>query len=367
MAVPAVLSTEIEVQATGELIELTLSAPLTKEKLFTLKGPDRVVLDVSTLSAAKLVLPKTYKGNLIKAIRFGQFDAETSRIVIELTRGLRTASLHQFTDNDKHQYRLAIDLVPGANLSVNPNNYPVPQAKPGFTKEHNSKPLIVIDAGHGGKDPGATGAKGTHEKDITLRFAKALREGILRTGRYRVALTREGDYFVLLPDRVRLARNAGGDAFVSLHADSAPRSTARGLSVYTVSEKASDEESAALAEQENAVDELAGYKIEGQQADVADILIDLAQRDTKNKSSELADSIVGGFAKNNINMLSSAHRFAGFRVLKAPDIPSTLIELGFLSEPRDEAMLKTAEYQRKVISGIISGLDAYFRKHPAKK
>ena len=112
------------------------------------------------------------------------------------------------------------------------------------------------------------------------------------------------------------------------------------------------------------MDDLAGFKIEGQQADVADILIDLAQRDTKNKSSELADSFVVGFNKNDIRLLKSAHRFAGFRVLKAPDIPSVLVELGFLSQAQDEAMLKTAEYQRKVVSGIISGLDAYFRKHP---
>ena len=141
----------------------------------------------------------------------------------------------------------------------------------------------------------------------------------------------------------------------------------RGLSAYTVSEQASDAESAALAEQENAVDELGGMKIEGEQADVADILIDLAQRDTKNKSSELADTMVSSFSKNKIAMLPSPHRFAGFRVLKAPDIPSMLIELGFLSEAHDEAMLQTVAYQQKVIASVIGGLDAYFRKHRKTK
>lgn len=364
MALVTVYSTNIKVQPTGELLEIVLDGPVSKQKLFTLKQPDRVVLDVSTLSAGRLTLPKNYSGKLIKAIRFGQFDAETSRIVLELTSPLRTASLHQFADSGKGSYRLVIDLVPGVDLAVNNKAYPIPQNKPAFTKAHQSKPLIVIDAGHGGKDPGATGKKGTLEKNVTLRYTKALREALLRTGRYRVALTREDDTYILLPDRVKMARNAGANAFISLHADSAPSSTARGLSVYTVSEEASDAESAALAKQENAVDDLAGFKIEGQQADVADILIDLAQRDTKNKSSELADSFVVGFNKNDIRLLKSAHRFAGFRVLKAPDIPSVLVELGFLSQAQDESMLKTAEYQRKVVSGIISGLDAYFRKHP---
>lgn len=359
-----VYSTNIKVQPTGELVEIVLNGPVNKQKLFTLKQPDRVVLDVSTLSANRLTLPKNYGGKLIKAIRFGQFDAETSRIVIELSSGLRTASLHQFADKEKGSYRLVIDLVPGANLAVNNSTYPIPTNKPVFSKSHQQKPLIMIDAGHGGKDPGASGKKDTLEKNVTLQYAKALREALLRTGRYRVALTRDDDTFVLLPDRVKMARNAGADAFISLHADSAPSSTARGLSVYTVSEQASDEESAALAKQENAVDDLAGFKIEGQQADVADILIDLAQRDTKNKSSELADAAVVGFTKNDIRLLASAHRFAGFRVLKAPDIPSILVELGFLSEARDEAMLKTAEYQRKVVSGLIHALDSYFRKHP---
>lgn len=364
IAGPAILSTEIKVQPTGELVILSLSAPIPQQKLFMLKAPDRVVLDLSTLSPGQLALPKNYGGSLIKAIRFGQFDAATSRLVFELSKSLRTASLHQFSDSAKGSYRLIIDMVPGASMAVNASSFPVPTSKPVFTKEHASKPLVVIDAGHGGKDPGATGATGTHEKDITLRYARALKESLLRTGRYRVALTREDDTFILLPDRVKLARGAGGDVFISLHADSAPNSQARGLSAYTVSEQASDAESAALAEQENAVDELAGMKIEGEQADVADILIDLAQRDTKNKSSELAETMVAAFTRNTIKVLPSPHRFAGFRVLKAPDIPSMLIELGFLSAREDETMLKTAAYQQKIISGIITGLDAYFRKHP---
>lgn len=366
-AQPAILSTEIKVQPTGELVILSLNAPVPQQKLFMLKSPDRVVLDISMVSPGQLALPKQYGGTLIKAIRFGQFDAVTSRLVFELNKSLRTASLHQFSDAAKGSYRLIIDMVPGASMSVNASSFPVPTSKPVFTKEHATKPLVVIDAGHGGKDPGATGATGTHEKDITLRYTLALKEALLRTGRYRVALTRENDSFILLPDRVKLARNAGGDVFISMHADSAPNSQARGLSAYTVSEQASDAESAALAEQENAVDELAGMKIEGEQADVADILIDLAQRDTKNKSSELADTMVSAFVKNNIKVLPSPHRFAGFRVLKAPDIPSMLIELGFLSAREDEAMLKTAAYQRKVVSSVITGLDIYFRRHPVSQ
>ena len=196
---------------------------------------------------------------------------------------------------------------------------------------------------------------------MVLSFAKALQKALLDSGRYKVKMTRESDIFIPLRERVNIARKAGGTIFISLHADSAPRDDARGLSVYTVSEKASDAEAEALAARENKVDLLGGMDLSGERQDVADILISLAQRDTKNQSAILADQLVLSLERN-VRTLNNTHRFAGFAVLKAPDIPSVLIETGFISHPAEEKLLKTREYREKLISGIVRGVGEYFAK-----
>ena len=235
---------------------------------------------------------------------------------------------------------------------------PVPVFKPGAPE---SKPLIVIDAGHGGEDPGTIGETGTREKDVTLRYAYALRYALLKTGRYEVAITREDDRFIMLRDRFRMARKVKGALFISLHADSAPTHAARGLSVYTLSEKASDEESAKLAEQENKSDVIAGMDLSTESEDVASILIDLAQRETMNKSTRLADILVAQLGKR-VGLLPNPHRYAGFAVLKAPDIPSVLIEIGFLSHPKEEKLINSKHHLEEVVDGLVAGIDGYFRK-----
>lgn len=222
-----------------------------------------------------------------------------------------------------------------------------------------AKPLVVIDAGHGGQDPGTIGRRKTQEKNVTLAYAKALKQALEGTGKFRVALTRADDRFILLRERFHIARRMNADLFISLHADSAPNINARGLSVYTVSEDASDAEAAALAAQENKVDVLADMDLTHQDGDVADILIDLAQRDTKNKSIKLADHLVSAM-HGEVPMLPNPHRYAGFAVLKAPDIASALVEIGFLSHPQEEQVIQAFSHREQVVQGLTRGITNYF-------
>ncbi|MGB1540333.1 MAG: N-acetylmuramoyl-L-alanine amidase family protein, partial [Rickettsiales bacterium] len=233
---------------------------------------------------------------------------------------------------------------------------PVPELKPVYLLR---KPTVVIDAGHGGQDPGATGVGGTKEKYVTLRYALSLRRELLRTGRYNVVLTRDDDRYILLRGRLAIGRKAKGDIFISLHADSAGNHATRGLSVYTLSETASDKEAAALAARENKVDLLFDLNLSTEQPDVTEILIDLAQRETMNKSSHLADTLVAALS-TTVRLLPNTHRYAGFAVLKAPDVPSVLIELGFLSNRKDEALINSREYREKVSEALVMGIDHYF-------
>ncbi len=359
-----ILNTVIERKQNREFVIFHLSSPVEHKKVFLLKDPDRLVVDLERVRGDGATMPRNTMPVTVRNIRFGQFNSTTSRIVIDLTMPVKQASLHHFTAQGGQPHRVVVELEPlkglGAMVEQARRDYPAPVQKAPPPKP--AKPIIVIDAGHGGKDPGARGVKGSREKDITLRYALALRKALLRTGRYDVVMTRETDEFILLHERVKIGQRAKGSAFISLHADSAPGSkTARGLSVYTLSEKASDAEAAALAAKENQADVIDGLDL-GAEVDkeVATILIDLAQRETKNKSSRLADVMVQQFGQQGIRLLKNTHRYAGFRVLKAPDVPSVLIETGFLSHPDEEALVKTEAYQQKVIQGIIYALDKFF-------
>lgn len=328
----------VEVTASGsELLTFSTKSPVEPRKSFTLSKPDRIVVDLPRVSANGVGLPKNYKGSVLKAVRFGQFDANTSRLVLDLKAKATLVSA-------KGGAPFTIEIMPA--------NCPDPKAKA------NQLPLIVIDAGHGGQDPGALGLHGTHEKDVTLNYARALRTALIETGRYRAELTRDDDQFIMLPERVAIARKKKADLFVSIHADTNPKADARGLSIYTLSETASDAEAEALAERENKVDIVPGIDLNTADPDVASILIDLTQRETMNKSALLADAVVTSL-HGRITKLPRTHRFAGFRVLKGPDIPSVLIELGFLSNVTDERLLLTAEYRDAVIASIIKGIDRY--------
>lgn len=230
------------------------------------------------------------------------------------------------------------------------------------TKKSKIKPMIVIDPGHGGVDPGALGTDGTMEKNITLAVAQALKKELQSSGHYRVMLTRDKDIYIPLRDRFKIARDNGADLFISLHADSHNNPLLRGASVYTLSDNASDAEAAALATQENKSDIIAGVDLSKQNGMVTDILIDLAQRDTINLSSRFAGQLVTEL-KSDTLMLEHSHRSAGFAVLKAPDVPSVLIEMGYISSSKDQALLLNKQHQAKLAKAIRRAVDDFFDWH----
>ena len=228
------------------------------------------------------------------------------------------------------------------------------------SKTSTRKRIIVIDAGHGGVDPGAIGTSGTYEKNITLSMAKELKEVLDKNSKYKVYLTRSRDVFIPLRDRVKISRNYHADLFISIHADSAFNHKATGLSVYTLSEEASDKEAAALAEKENKADIVAGVNFAEHSKDVNDILLNMAQRETNNYSAEFATLLSAQMSKI-VKTVSNTHRFAGFAVLKAPDVPSVLLELGYLSNPKEERQLKQKSYRQNLAIAASKAIDKYFQ------
>ena len=221
--------------------------------------------------------------------------------------------------------------------------------------------LVFLDPGHGGKDPGALGVRGTQEKVVVMAIARELQRELQAGGRYRVMLTRASDSFVALRERVARAQAAKADLFLSLHADSHPDSDVRGASVYTLSEEASDREAAALAARENRADGVvAGMRLGSQTDDVARTLVAMSQRGTVNNSRRLAETIVQTFGKGGVRLLPRTHRQAGFAVLTAPEIPAALVELGYLSNPQDEKLLTVRQHQIALARALRASVDAHF-------
>ncbi|MBX6320664.1 MAG: N-acetylmuramoyl-L-alanine amidase [Rhodospirillaceae bacterium] len=264
---------------------------------------------------------------------------------------------------------------PGDEAAL-PAALPLPPIKPrAALAALADKPLVVIDPGHGGIDPGAISPSGLEEKTITLAVAKAVRDQLLATGDYRVMLTRGDDTFIRLRDRFEIARSAGAALFVSLHADSHDDPQTRGASVYTLSETASDKEAAALADRENRADLLADVALseeqkkalerltEEQKKVVVRVLDDFRRLETARYSNDFAETVVQRLAAAT-RLLRNTHRWAGFAVLKAPDVPSVLIELGYLSNKSDERQLASRRHQARLAAAIVRSIRDYFRKHP---
>jgi N-acetylmuramoyl-L-alanine amidase len=236
-----------------------------------------------------------------------------------------------------------------------------PQGQEPLAPPVGLKPMIVLDPGHGGKDPGTIGRRGTYEKNVTLAVAKAIRAELVKSGRYQVTLTRDADKAVPLRQRQAIARKAGGALFISIHADSlGGNASMRGASVYTLSDRASDREAANLAQKENKADIVSGLDLTDQDPIVSEILIDLALRDATNRSIGFADYLVAELAKVT-RLVKRTRRFAGFVVLKSPDTPSVLMELGFLSNGSDERLLNDPAHRRKLGRAVLAALDAYFK------
>ena len=221
--------------------------------------------------------------------------------------------------------------------------------------------LIFLDPGHGGRDPGAQGIRGTQEKTVVMAIARELQRELLAGGRYRVLLTRNTDNYVALRERVARAQSAKADLFLSLHADSHDNPDVRGASVYTLSEQATDREAAALAARENRADAVvSGMKLSDKDDNVARTLVAMSQRGTVNDSRRLADTIVQSFSRNGVRLLPRTHRQAGFAVLTSPDIPAALVELGYLSNPQDEKLLTVRQHQIALARALRGSVDAHF-------
>jgi N-acetylmuramoyl-L-alanine amidase len=221
--------------------------------------------------------------------------------------------------------------------------------------------LIALDPGHGGRDPGALGVRGTQEKGVVWTIAGELKQQLMAGGRYRVMLTRAGDSYVALRERVARAQALKADLFLSIHADSHPDPGVRGASVYTLSEEATDREAAALAARENRADKVvSGVPLASQSDTVVAALVAMSQRGTLNDSCRLADTIVSTFGQNGVRLLPRTHRKAGFAVLTSPDIPAALVELGYLSNVQDEKLLTVRQHQLALARALRASIDAHF-------
>jgi N-acetylmuramoyl-L-alanine amidase len=218
----------------------------------------------------------------------------------------------------------------------------------------------VLDPGHGGPDPGTIGVSGYYEKNVALAAAREMARRLAATGRYRIFLTRTTDRYIALRDRVGRARAAKAELFISIHADAHPDRSTRGASVYTLSEAASDREAALLAAKENKADVVAGIRFAPPPPDISTILIDLAQRDTINRSRKFAALLLASLGDRNVELLGRSHRHAGFAVLTAPDTPAVLLEMGYLSNRQDERLLLSKAYQRRLGDSLIDAVDRYF-------
>jgi N-acetylmuramoyl-L-alanine amidase len=326
--------------------------------IFTLNDPPRIVIDIKKTKWDK-TLQVTSKNNLLKAVRHFQKADDSLRVVLDINNSATLKNNFTIDPTRKNgPYRLVVDVASSptpakATEQKKAEFVPIPVLK------ERPKPLIVIDAGHGGNDPGTIGTHGVQEKDITLQYANELQNQLLATGMYNVYLTRNSDVYIPLNERVKKARQAKGDVFISIHVNSHPSKATEGLSIYTLSENASDKEAAALAQKENKEGIISGVDMESKEFDLAELFIDLAQRDTKNLSASLAESILAN-VKTEAKLLHNPHRFAGFRVLTGADIPSVLIELGYLSNKKEEKLLTSEKYKNKLAKAIVKAIDNHF-------
>jgi len=339
---------------------------------FTLADPYRVVVDIPEV-IFKLPPKAGESGRgLIKAYRFGLMMEGGSRIVFDVVKPVRVDKAFVIDAAAGDPARLVLDLVPTARqsflrqialedrlLTAQPPAEPEPQAN-----SADPRPLVVLDPGHGGIDTGTRAPTGDLEKDIVLDFAKRLRDRIEKFGKYRVLMTRTDDTYVPLGERVRITRNAGASLFVSIHADSLPHNEGdtQGATVYTLSNKASDAQAAELADKENRADVIAGVDLKSEPDDVAGILIDLAQRETKTFSVQFAHDVVGDL-KGIARLHKAPIKSAGFRVLRNPDVPSVLVELGYVSNRQDLRSLMSDAWRDRAAGSIAKAIDTYLSTH----
>ena len=345
--------------------------------VFTLAEPSRIVVDLPEVRFALPELAGSTGRGLISAFRYGLISPGKSRIVMDLTGPALIDKTFVVAPADGQPARLVIDAVPTtrSKFLAATRTYKEKQlasaasavdaginATPG---KNGDKPLIVVDPGHGGIDSGAHGGGGVLEKNVTLAFGKTLAQLLEATGRYRVMLTRNDDSYISLGERVAIARRNNADLFVSIHANSFPGGSVRGAIVYTASDKASDNMAASLANTENESDALAGVDVNARDSnDVMSILNDLTLRETRNFGVVFARDLIRELGKTT-RLFKVPHQEAAFKVLEAPDVPSALIELGYLTNPNDARLMDTKAWQDKTATSIVKAINDYFRTRVA--
>jgi N-acetylmuramoyl-L-alanine amidase len=354
-------------------------------RAFALADPYRVVVDISQVDFQLAAGIGSAGRGLIKAFRYGLVMPGGSRIVFDLTGPARIANSYVLEAANGQPPRLVLELeqvdrttfVQSLAAEARPELRPAisdtvgpaaPAEAPAASRPAGPadlRPVVVIDPGHGGIDNG-TQAGGPNEKELVLGFGLALRDRIEKSGKYRVVMTRTDDTFIPLADRVRFARNQSASLFVSIHADALPRGEgdAQGATIYTLSDRASDAEAERLAETENKADAIGGVNLTEEPTEVADILIDLAQRETRTFSNRFARLLMGEM-RNTVRMHKHPLKSAGFKVLKAPDVPSVLIELGYVSNKGDLEHLVSENWRSRTVGSMAQAIDAFFAKRLA--
>jgi len=345
---------------------------------YTVADPYRVIIDLPDVSFDLPANSGRAGRGLISAFRYGQIGRGKARIVLDAHGPVKIEKSFVQTEFEDQPARLVVDLVPTDASTFKKNAEavrPVETVAAVVSQKSVREtppapreiPVVVIDPGHGGIDSGATGVHGEDEKDIVLATGKILRDKLMKTGRYKVVMTRSGDTFVPLNERVAIARANKASLFISLHADYIPKreGDARGATIYTVSSRASDREAARLAEKENKADLIAGLDLSKQSDDIVNILYDLTHRETQNFSSLFQRTLAGQMKSGGILLHQDSMRSAGFVVLKAPDVPSVLVELGYVSNAEDVKNLTSDAWRDKVADSIAASVDSFFAEHSA--
>lgn len=385
---PVFASTVQAVEIGDDAVVIRFDAAVAKAASFVVDHPQRIAIDVDGATPG----PKATAAGLVAQVRQGA-RAGGTRIVLDLaepalvsngrfdesgtvlTLALGSVSAARFAAAARVApfdiwpfNRTAKDGLGGSRYKVTQAVPPPARALPlPEVQGDDSRPLVVIDAGHGGVDPGAINRDtGLREKDVTLKVAQAIRDRLLASGRVRVALTRDGDRYLVLRERYGIARRLKADLFISIHCDSTGSEDATGASVYTLSEVASDKEAARLAARENKADVISGVDLGDAGADVSSILIDLTQRETMNASAGFA-RLLGREARPLMPLKANFHRMASLMVLKAPDMPSILFETGYISNPADAAFLDSREGREKIAESVSRAVGVHFARRLAMR
>ena len=339
-------------------------------EVYLLDGPPRLLIDLERTLFEMPPLDALPPKSAVKAVRYGQISKERSRMVLDLAGPVRveTATLRPL-GGSLARHRLIVDLLPSDvqsfQASVRQDAEPAPTPEPPVRDEEQRKFRVMLDAGHGGIDGGASGQGRLREKGITLDFTKQLKSALEATGRIEVLMTREDDSFVSLRERLAKVRAAHPDLLISIHADSLRQRAIRGATIYTLSKKASDALSHQLADKQNGADLVAGLELPETEGDATDILVDLTRRETERFSIAFANALLDHM-RGNVHLIGNPLRAANFYVLKAPDVPSVLLELGYLSNESDERLLRDPTWVRSTVEVITSAILGFFEPRMAE-